>query len=83
MLETTLIRSRQASSITVVSTRYFGARAPQSSFNRAAAVRGEASFSGKAQCVECHVPPTFTKPGWNMHTPAEIGIDDLAKKGRR
>jgi hypothetical protein len=21
------------------------------------------------------VPPLFTEPGWNMHTPAEIGID--------
>jgi hypothetical protein len=23
------------------------------------------------------VPPLFTEPGWNMHTPAEIGIDDF------
>ncbi len=21
------------------------------------------------------MPPLFTEPGWNMHTPAEIGID--------
>jgi hypothetical protein len=21
--------------------------------------------------------PLFTEPGWNMHTPAEIGIDDF------
>jgi len=28
----------------------------------------------------CHVPPTFTEPGWNMHTPAEIGIDDFQSK---
>jgi cytochrome c peroxidase len=21
------------------------------------------------------VPPLFTEPGWNLHTPAEIGID--------
>jgi cytochrome c peroxidase len=23
------------------------------------------------------VPPLFTEPGWNMHTPEEIGIDDF------
>jgi cytochrome c peroxidase len=23
------------------------------------------------------VPPLFTEPGWNMHTPAEIGIDSF------
>lgn len=53
---------------------------PESSFNRSAAARGEAIFSGKAQCSVCHVPPTFTEPGWNMHTPAEIGIDDFQAK---
>ena len=67
-------------SITVRSTQYLGTRAPQSSFNRTAAVRGEAIFNGKAQCVVCHVPPTLTEPGWNMHTPAEIGIDDFQAK---
>ena len=25
----------------------------------------------------CQVPPLFTEPGWNMHTAAEIGIDDF------
>jgi hypothetical protein len=25
----------------------------------------------------CHVPPLFTEPGWNMHTPAEVGVDDF------
>jgi hypothetical protein len=53
---------------------------PDGSFNRAAAARGEAIFNGKAQCSVCHVPPTFTEPGWNMHTPAEIGIDDFQAK---
>jgi hypothetical protein len=38
---------------------------------------GEALFNGKAQCARCHVPPIYTEPGWNMHTPAEIGIDDF------
>ena len=23
------------------------------------------------------MPPLFTEPGWNMHTPEEIGIDDF------
>jgi hypothetical protein len=53
---------------------------PEGSFNRAAAARGESTFTGKAQCSVCHVPPTFTEPGWNMHTPAEIGIDDFQAK---
>ncbi|MGH8021576.1 MAG: hypothetical protein ACREIA_25495, partial [Opitutaceae bacterium] len=30
-----------------------------------------------AQCATCHVPPLYTEPGWNMHTPEEIGIDDF------
>src|SRR4029079_9957561 len=34
-------------------------------------------FNGKAKCAKCHVPPIFTDPGWNMHTAAEIGIDDF------
>jgi cytochrome c peroxidase len=37
---------------------------------------GQALFNGKARCAECHVPPLFTEPGWNMHTAQEIGIDD-------
>ena len=52
----------------------------QGSFNRAAAARGKALFSGQANCAQCHVLPTFTEPGWNMHTPAEIGIDDFQAK---
>jgi hypothetical protein len=50
---------------------------PKGSFDRAAAARGRIVFNGKAQCATCHVPPLFTEPGWNMHTPAEIGIDDF------
>src|SRR2546428_6698489 len=42
--------------------------------------RGEALFNDKAQCATCHVPPLFTEPGWNMHTAAEIGIDDFQAK---
>lgn len=51
--------------------------APQGSFDKNAAARGEAIFKGKADCARCHVPPLFTEPGWNMHKPAEIGIDDF------
>jgi hypothetical protein len=46
-------------------------------YNAPAAERGRALFAGKAQCAACHVPPLFTEPGWNLHTPAEIGIDDF------
>jgi len=38
---------------------------------------GKALFEGKARCATCHVSPLFTEPGWNMHTPAELGIDDF------
>lgn len=41
------------------------------------AIRGKVIFNGKAQCARCHVPPLFTEPGYNMHTPQEIGIDDF------
>ncbi len=51
--------------------------APQGSFDREAAERGEKLFAGKADCARCHVPPLFTEPGWNMHTADEIGIDDF------
>ena len=27
--------------------------------------------------MTCHVPPLFTEPGWNTHTPEEVGIDDF------
>src|SRR5262245_49565423 len=50
---------------------------PAGSFDTAAATRGQALFTGKAKCATCHVPPLFTEPGWNLHTAAEIGIDDF------
>jgi hypothetical protein len=50
---------------------------PRGSFNPQAAERGQTLFGAKAQCATCHVPPIFTEPGWNLHTPAEIGIDDF------
>jgi cytochrome c5 len=54
--------------------------APLGSFDPAAAARGAALFNGTAKCAVCHVPPTFTEPGWNMHTAEEIGIDDFQAK---
>ena len=53
---------------------------PEGSFDKAAAVRGQGAFNGKADCKRCHVPPLFTEPGWPMHTAAEIGIDDFQAK---
>jgi hypothetical protein len=50
-------------------------RARHGSFNLAAAQRGKVLFRERAGCARCHVPPLFTEPGWNMHTPDEIGID--------
>jgi hypothetical protein len=48
---------------------------PAGSFDAAAATRGKDLFEGKAKCATCHVPPIFTEPGWNMHTPEEVGVD--------
>ena len=50
---------------------------PATNFIAEAALRGRAIFNGKAQCSTCHVPPLYTEPGWNMHTPEEIGIDSF------
>ena len=50
---------------------------PAGSFDPAAAARGQTLFEGKADCASCHVPPLFTEPGWNLHTPEEIGIDSF------
>jgi hypothetical protein len=50
---------------------------PGEDFNVAAAARGNTLFSGKAKCNDCHVVPLWTEPGWNLHTPAEIGIDSF------
>ncbi len=39
--------------------------------------RGQVLFTGKAQCARCHVPPLYTEPGYNLHSGAEIGIDNF------
>jgi hypothetical protein len=48
---------------------------PDGSFDPVAAARGDALFEGKAMCATCHVSPLYTEPGWNLHTPGEMGID--------
>ena len=50
---------------------------PGVDFDAEAAARGDELFSGKAKCNDCHVEPLWTEPGWNLHTPAEIGIDSF------
>jgi hypothetical protein len=50
---------------------------PAGSFDPMAAARGKQVFEGAGRCADCHVPPIFTEPGWNMHTAQEIGIDDF------
>lgn len=52
-------------------------RAPVGSFDAASAERGRALFNGKADCARCHVSPIYTEPGWNMHTPEEVNLDDF------
>jgi hypothetical protein len=55
-------------------------RPPAGSFDASAASRGQTVFNGKAQCATCHVPPLFSEPGWNMHTPAQLCVDDFQAK---
>jgi hypothetical protein len=45
--------------------------------DRAAVRRGRAIFNGKGRCATCHVPPTFTDAGWNLHTGEEVCIDNF------
>jgi hypothetical protein len=52
-------------------------RPPRRSFDPEAAARGDELFEGKAKCASCHVPPLYTEPGWNLHTPEEMGIDSF------
>jgi len=52
-------------------------KAPPGSYDEIAAKRGERLFNEKARCSTCHVPPLYTEPGWNLHKPEEIGIDDF------
>lgn len=50
---------------------------PTVPFNKDAAERGDALFSGKAGCNGCHVEPLWSEPGWNLHTPSDVCIDSF------
>src|SRR3984893_3576826 len=52
-------------------------KAPASSYDKVAFERGKTLFDGPAKCATCHVPPLYTEPGQNLHTPEEIGIDSF------
>ena len=52
-------------------------KAPEGTFDKVAAQRGETVFNGKARCASCHVPPLYTEPGHNLHRAADIGIDSF------
>jgi hypothetical protein len=47
------------------------------SFDKTLAAQGAFVFNGKGKCAVCHVPPLFTEPGNNLHTPAEVGVDSF------
>jgi mono/diheme cytochrome c family protein len=46
-------------------------------FDADAAKRGREVFNGTAKCASCHVPPLYTEPGWNLHTPSEVCVDSF------
>src|SRR6266852_2390696 len=50
---------------------------PLGSFDAAAAERGKEVFDSQGKCATCHVPPLYTEPGHNLHSPAELGIDSF------
>jgi cytochrome c peroxidase len=50
---------------------------PEGSFHKDAADRGDKVFSGKGKCSTCHVEPTWTEPGWNMHPASDVCIDSF------
>ncbi|MBN9040173.1 MAG: hypothetical protein BGP05_20260 [Rhizobiales bacterium 62-47] len=52
-------------------------KAPAGSYDKAAFERGKAVFNGAGKCATCHVPPLFTEPGHNLHSPGELGLDSF------
>lgn len=50
---------------------------PTVPFDKDAAERGDALFSGKAGCNNCHVEPVWTEPGWNLHQASDICVDSF------
>lgn len=49
---------------------------PEGSFDAEAAARGEQLFADKG-CTNCHAPPLYSTPGFNVVPAAVIGIDDF------
>jgi hypothetical protein len=47
------------------------------SFDSDAFARGKRLFEGRAHCATCHVPPLYTEPGHNLHSPEEMGVDSF------
>jgi hypothetical protein len=50
---------------------------PAGSYDKAAAARGKNVFETKGKCATCHVPPLYTEPGNNLHSPSEVGVDSF------
>ncbi|WP_437967106.1 hypothetical protein WMF04_47435 [Sorangium sp. So ce260] len=48
---------------------------PGVDFDARAAERGQALFTGQADCARCHHERLWTDAGWNLHTPQEMQID--------
>ena len=52
-------------------------KAPKGSYDEVSAARGKNVFETKGKCAACHVPPLYTEPGNNLHSPSEIGVDSF------
>jgi hypothetical protein len=50
---------------------------PAGSFDKAAVARGKAIFNGQGRCSSCHMAPTYSEPGQNLHKPSEICTDSF------
>jgi hypothetical protein len=50
---------------------------PAGSYDKTLAAQGQTIFNGTGKCAGCHVPPLFTEPGNNLHSPAEVGVDSF------
>ena len=76
MFATTPISSARNSPLCMSTLALPAPPAPAGSFDASAAARGKQVFE-TSRCTSCHVPPTYTEPGWNLHTARELGIDDF------
>jgi hypothetical protein len=50
---------------------------PAGSYDKTAAALGKNVFETKGKCATCHVPPLYTEPGNNLHSPSEVGVDSF------